>query len=433
MFINDYPYTDFHELNLDALIKRVNEIELIPGPKGDVGPAGEPGPAGPAGPVGPQGIPGPQGPQGEPGEGLRQTLIIEATANYTNDGFEHVQLEDDDDAKEKFNTFFLDPSLYTLKLNVKDNSSNYFNYVFDLYSYEKAPTHEEASFIMTFGKTDDNSLYTHAGKSVSITISSVNHFVSHTIQVSELLGGGGSESEVEVLTLNATADYSRSGFSNVELDATSADTIRKFYIAPEQYDLRVFVKIRTSPNFKFVFALNDFEDDVVHKELTFVCNASDDDDLTYTEHVGKTFHLNIFSNDLWATVNVSGISIQAPKVSWSDLEDKPAYITETGITDGWRYKKYSDGTYEAFKQDVANIAITTANGSIYYGDSATITFPHSVTPLIVNANVTGTSTTNAWCSVINIAASSCKLRLFRGTSSAAADYRYGITIKGKLI
>ena len=48
--------------------KRIEAIELTPGPQGEKGDQGEPGPKGDTGPIGPQGEVGPQGPKGDTGD-----------------------------------------------------------------------------------------------------------------------------------------------------------------------------------------------------------------------------------------------------------------------------------------------------------------------------------------------------------------------------
>ena len=63
MFINDYPYTDFHELNLDFILNKISEIEKTAGKEGPPGPQGPQGEQGPQGLQGEQGV---QGPQGDP-------------------------------------------------------------------------------------------------------------------------------------------------------------------------------------------------------------------------------------------------------------------------------------------------------------------------------------------------------------------------------
>lgn len=62
-----YTSGEIDELVAD-LRRRIEEISLTPGPKGDRGATGAQGPQGAVGPVGPQGVPGPQGPTGVAGE-----------------------------------------------------------------------------------------------------------------------------------------------------------------------------------------------------------------------------------------------------------------------------------------------------------------------------------------------------------------------------
>lgn len=107
-------------------------------------------------------------------------------------------------------------------------------------------------------------------------------------------------------------------------------------------------------------------------------------------------------------------------------------ITETGTKDGWEYIKFANGLYICSKRVSLTFAVQTAQGSIYYGDTPQITYPITFKSAPnVNANGCGTSTTNAWYSVINDTTTGCKLRAWRGGSSGSATYGVAVTVTGR--
>lgn len=113
---DNFPYTNFHELNLDALINSMSDLEqemddfgtaavtasavtgspanvVVSGtvkdgldfdftiPQGEKGDTGATGPQGPQGIQGLQGIQGPQGPQGEQGNGMELVNVVSTSGD----------------------------------------------------------------------------------------------------------------------------------------------------------------------------------------------------------------------------------------------------------------------------------------------------------------------------------------------------------------
>ena len=103
------------------------------------------------------------------------------------------------------------------------------------------------------------------------------------------------------------------------------------------------------------------------------------------------------------------------------------HITESGTTDGWTYKKYSDGTYEAFKfRQFTNVYMANKSGIEYYtGDLEFSSLPSfNDTLTAVTGNTTGVTVSqsngvrlySAWHDSTN----NCIRVVFRSTNSATS-------------
>lgn len=63
-------------------------------------------------------------------------------------------------------------------------------------------------------------------------------------------------------------------------------------------------------------------------------------------------------------------------------------IVAQGVTDGWYWRKYDDGTAECWRRVQQSVDIDTLWGSIYYGNCEEVTFPFSFyAPPVVNTSV----------------------------------------------
>lgn len=51
---------------------------------------------------------------------------------------------------------------------------------------------------------------------------------------------------------------------------------------------------------------------------------------------------------------------------------------ETGTSGGWSWRKYADGTYEAWCKTTLTYAITTASGGMYFSGGHSITIPSEI-------------------------------------------------------
>lgn len=94
-----------------------------------------------------------------------------------------------------------------------------------------------------------------------------------------------------------------------------------------------------------------------------------------------------------------------------DPSGPPVYITESGTANGWKYRKWSDGTAEAWYMAYsASTAVTTANGSLYKeGTQHTVVFPSglfSARPVVTGSVSCDwySSTPLFWLNIIDTAA-----------------------------
>lgn len=65
-------------------------------------------------------------------------------------------------------------------------------------------------------------------------------------------------------------------------------------------------------------------------------------------------------------------------------------VVESGTTNGWRYKKFSDGTFEAWREYNGSMTLTTAVGSLYTSaNTVSVSMPTAINITdILHANVT---------------------------------------------
>ena len=105
------------------------------------------------------------------------------------------------------------------------------------------------------------------------------------------------------------------------------------------------------------------------------------------------------------------------------------FVIETGTAEGWRYKKYKDGTYEMF--GIFNVKATesTLNGSLYRTNNMTIPAPFTIT----SAFVSGTAVGFYWLTNAGKTASSSSITLrimSDKTISTTAEIEVRLTVFG---
>ena len=102
------------------------------------------------------------------------------------------------------------------------------------------------------------------------------------------------------------------------------------------------------------------------------------------------------------------------------------YIVETGTNNGWKYHKYSDGTFEAWRTVTPKVAVNTAAGSIYVSSEFSLTLP-SFTKSLEFAS--GDCNGAIWASFTNLTITP-KYRLFCYMSAGSATRTIKFFIKG---
>ena len=71
------------------------------------------------------------------------------------------------------------------------------------------------------------------------------------------------------------------------------------------------------------------------------------------------------------------------------------YIVESGEENGWKYKKYSDGTFEAFTTFSANVA-RTGTGNVASGTADVPAYPQGVDVTEIFATLYGGNSESHW-------------------------------------
>lgn len=100
------------------------------------------------------------------------------------------------------------------------------------------------------------------------------------------------------------------------------------------------------------------------------------------------------------------LSINAQDVSW---------VNETGVDGNWRYRKYSDGTFDAWGTFTVLPTSSTASGSIFYSDSITVALPF--TAISGSGVATGSVGTQvAWVVNTSVATANVSFRIARGAA-----------------
>ena len=101
------------------------------------------------------------------------------------------------------------------------------------------------------------------------------------------------------------------------------------------------------------------------------------------------------------------------------------YIVEEGTTEHWYYEKWNSGIAKLYGRDDASRAISTAGGSIYWGDTPFLDLPFPLLTIkSAAANILATSGV-VWGTLSSIETTRCRCRLYSavsGTYSIVAFY-----------
>ncbi len=92
-----------------------------------------------------------------------------------------------------------------------------------------------------------------------------------------------------------------------------------------------------------------------------------------------------------------------------------AWVTESGTSDGWTYRKYSDGTFDAWGTFTKTPTSSTASGNIYYSNAISQAMPF--TAVADSTIVTGSvGAQYAWLVNTSAATANVSFRVARGTA-----------------
>lgn len=91
------------------------------------------------------------------------------------------------------------------------------------------------------------------------------------------------------------------------------------------------------------------------------------------------------------------------------------WIVDSGTANGWRYRKYSDGTFDAWGAFTVTPSSSTASGNIYYSNSISVSLPFTAVSdsVIVTGSV---GAQYAWLVNTTAATTTASFRIARGTA-----------------
>lgn len=92
---------------------------------------------------------------------------------------------------------------------------------------------------------------------------------------------------------------------------------------------------------------------------------------------GDTLHFTGRSNSGAATIVHGNVAIIRLGKTMPNYTTAPTVtVVETGTNNNWQYRKWSDGTYEAWQYyQATGMTISTSSGGTYYGGNKTLSFP----------------------------------------------------------
>ena len=130
-------------------------------------------------------------------------------------------------------------------------------------------------------------------------------------------------------------------------------------------------------------------------------------------------------NDLEASM----ATVVADVIAKLDLPD--TVVTDVGTDGIWKWRKWNDGTIEAYATTVAAVVnCSTAYGSLY-GAQTTISFPTSLFSSIAELSVTPICSANVvFVSIVSVTASTITVKVLT-TTSASVTVQFAVNAIGK--
>lgn len=169
----------------------------------------------------------------------------------------------------------------------------------------------------------------------------------------------------------------------------------------------------------------DSESITVHGEPTIVSYQSNVHAFLYAEKDGTSAKVafgignnggrhGIYSNSqgMWiimcdedtGDIYIGGTSASNKITGW---------IRESDTNNDWTYRKYSDGTFDAWGTFTVTPSSSTASGNIYYSNAISVNLPFTVTDAIVTGSV---GSQYAWIVNTSSATTTVSFRIARGTA-----------------
>lgn len=112
----------------------------------------------------------------------------------------------------------------------------------------------------------------------------------------------------------------------------------------------------------------------------------------------------IMCDDTTGDIYIGGASASNKITGW---------VTESDTNNDWTYRKYSDGTFDAWGTFTVTPTSSTASGNIYYSNAISVSFPFSMSNAIVTGSV---GSQYAWIVNTSAATSTVSFRIARGTA-----------------
>ena len=109
------------------------------------------------------------------------------------------------------------------------------------------------------------------------------------------------------------------------------------------------------------------------------------------------------------------------------------FVIEEGTDNGWTYKKYNSGAFDAWRSFDLNVACSSASGSLYCSADQSLSLPSFTNTNINDWAISGAinGLESIWFLTFTASPPSIVYRLMRTTSRTAANRHVNMTLHGK--
>ncbi len=105
-----------------------------------------------------------------------------------------------------------------------------------------------------------------------------------------------------------------------------------------------------------------------------------------------------------------------------------AWVVESGTSSGWKYRKYSDNTFECWRIFGFQPSSSSINGNIYYSNTASVALPFTVTDGVA---VGSCNTELVWVANTSISTTAVSFRMGKGnTINTSTTYNIRLVVFG---